>query len=173
MTEFTYQVDRINDNLYFIGEVDIESVNELTQELHKLEKDKSNSTDKTVNLYITSDGGDLRQGLKLYDILQSSSLELTIYASGWVGSAATYSLFTKHKTVMYKNSYLLFHELTNSHFLNYSNVKAAITLCDIEMDAIVRIYNTKNNAITKEWLVVDKYLTADEALEMKIVDEVI
>lgn len=173
MCEFTYQLDKINDNLYFIGKVNIKSVNELHQELHKLEKEKSNNTDKTVKLFVTSSGGDVYQGLKLVDILQNTTLELIIYFSGFVGSAATYAAFTKHKVKAYKNTILGFHELSDNTNHRYSNVVASMHCSNILMDKIVAIYNTKSDVITKEWLIIDKFLTADEALEMKIVDEVI
>lgn len=170
MPEFIYQVNTVNNNLYFIGEINIQSVNDLLQQLHKLEANKNNTS---ANLYITSDGGCTRQGLKLFDILQNTELELTIYAIGFISSAATVSLFTKHKTIMYTNSILAFHELFNSQNQRYSNAKASLSLCDILMDKIISIYSNKNSDLNKEWLIIDKYLTAEEALEMKIVDEVI
>ena len=170
MTEFTYQVNKVDNNLYFIGEVNIESVDQLTQQLYKLETNKNNTS---ANLYITSNGGSCTDGLSAYDILQTTTLKLTVYIKGFVGSAATLFAFTKHKTVMYKNSVLAFHELFNSHSHRYSNAKASFDYSTILMQQYLAIYNIKTNLISKEWLVVDKYLTADKALDMKIVDEVI
>lgn len=171
MTEFTYQVDRINDNLYFIGEINIESVNQLTQELHKLEADKNNST---ANLYVTSDGGSCTNALKFYDLLQKSNLTITIHILGLVASSATIFAFTKHRTVMSKHSSLLFHELwTDGHLSQVSAARSHLGHSELLIEQFLNIYKTKTNKITRETLVVDKYLTADEALEMKIVDEVI
>lgn len=171
MTEFKYQVDKINDNLYFIGEVDIEAANSLTQELHKLEADRNNNT---FNLYITSDGGSCTNALKFYDLLQKSNLTITIYILGLVASSATIFAFTKHRTVMSKHSSLLFHELwTDGHLSQLSNARSHLGHSELLIQQFLNIYKNKTDKITKETLVVDKYLTADEALEMKIVDEVI
>lgn len=170
MCNFTYRVDIVDSNLYFIGEINIESVNEILQKLHILEKDSDNIT---ANLYLTSDGGVTTEGLKLFDILQNSRLQLTIYVVGQVSSAATLAVFTRHKTKMYKNAILGFHELNYSHDYTYSNAKSAIDFCDKLMCKMINIYSSKNKIITKEWLVLDKFIDAREALELSIIDEVV
>lgn len=166
---FVYQVDKIDNNLYLIGEINTQSVNELHQHINKAEKD-SNIT--SLNFYITSDGGHTSEGLKLYDILQNTRLNITIYVSGFVASAATFLLFTKHKIVMYKNAALSFHELYHWSDNTFSNCKTRIEYSEKLMDKIVSIYQSKSLEITKEWLITDKYLDANEAFEMKIIDEV-
>lgn len=170
MCNFVYKVDKIGSNLYFIGEVNTESVNEILQKLHILEKDENYFA---ANLYLTSEGGDVKEGLKLFDVLQNSGLRLTIYVTGFVSSAATLAAFTRHTTRMYKNAVLGFHELSNSHDHKYSNAKASIDLCDKLMCKMVNIYTDKNKIMTKEWLVVDKFIDANEALELSIIDEVV
>lgn len=167
-----YKVTTINNTIYFIGEIDIESTNDLIQELHKLEDSKCNNVDKNIKLYITSDGGSASEGLRIHDILNTTNLNITIYISGFVGSAATLFAFTKHKVIMYKHSVLAFHELSNSHNHKYSNAKASLYYADILMNNLLNIYNTKMN-IELDWLVTDKYLTSKECLELGIVDEVI
>lgn len=166
---FVYQLDKIDSNLYFIGLINIESVNEIHKEINKIESDSNNTT---LNFYITSDGGSAVEGLKLYDIFQSSRLDITIYVSSWVGSAATHILFTKHKVVMYKNATLIFHEIYDNISSKFSNSQSALQYSQKLMDKILSIYNNKTQEITKDWLVNDKYIDANEALEMKIIDEV-
>ena len=161
--------DVVGNNLYLIGDINSYSINEVQQAINKLESDKNNTT---LNFYLTSEGGDVFEGLKLYDLLQATKLDVTIYISSFVGSAATLPLFSKHKVIMYKNSILGFHELTHYSDKRYSNSKASIELTDRLMDKIITIYNTKTQEITREWLVIDRYLDSDEALRLNIVDEV-
>jgi len=169
-TSFVYQVDKIDNNLYLIGEINMESINELHQHINKIERDNNITS---LNFYITSDGGSVSEGLKLFDILQSSRLNITIYATGFVASAGTIPLFTRHKTVMYKNTMLVFHELRHWSDDSLSNVTARLNMAERLLDKIMTIYNSKTSEITKEWLIVDKYLDSEQALAMKIVDEVI
>lgn len=169
MTNFLYRVNKIDDNLYLIGEINMQSVNELHQHINQVEKD---SNINHLNLYLTSDGGSVSEGLKLFDILQSSRIGFTIYATGFVASAATLLLFTKHKTVIYKNTMLAFHELRQWSDGSFSNVTARLNMAEKLLDKVVSIYNSKTSEITKEWLIVDKYLDSEQALSMKIVDEV-
>jgi ATP-dependent protease ClpP protease subunit len=164
---FVYQVDRIDNNLYLVGEINPQSVNELHQQINKMEKDNNITS---FNFYITSDGGHTFEGLKLYDILQNTRLDIIIYVLGFVASAATFLLFTKHKVIMYKNATLSFHELYHWSDNTFSNCKARIGYSERLMDKLVVIYQSKSPQITKEWLITDKYLDASEALEMKIVD---
>jgi len=165
------KAERIDNNLYFIGEITPESINDLLKEIHKLEKDKNNTT---LNFYLSSDGGSAFEGLKLHDILNSTRLNVTIYITSFVGSAATMCLFTtRHKVVMYRNAILGFHEVSWYSDQRFSNSKSYAELNDKLLSKIVEIYNNRTPEITREWLVVDKYLDADEALEMKIIDEII
>lgn len=166
---FVYQVDKIDSNLYFIGEINTQSVNEIHQYIHKAEKDNNITS---INFYITSDGGHTSEGLKLYDIFQNTRLNITIYVTGFVASAATFLLFSKHKVVMYKNAALSFHELYHWSDNKFSNCKTRIDYSEKLMDKLVAIYQSKSKEITREWLVTDKYLDADKALEMKIIDEI-
>ena len=164
-----YKFDVVDNSFYFISDINSYSVNEVQQAIHKLEKNKNITS---LNFYLTSEGGDVFEGLKLYDILQATRLDVTIHISSFVGSAATIALFSRHKVVMCKNSILGFHELSHYSDKRYSNSKANISLTDKLMDKIIAIYNTKTQEITREWLVVDKYLDSNEALEMKIIDEI-
>lgn len=168
-----YQLTVVDTRVYFVGGLDKFSVDHLTREFHKLEDIKTNNTNKLIKFYITSGGGTSISGLELYDLLTNINLDLSIYLKGKVGSAASLTAFTKHKTLMYKNAFLAFHELTNSHEEKYSNAKADIDCATKLMNKYISIYNTKVSEINYEWLVVDKYLTSQEALEMKIVDEVV
>jgi len=167
---FVYQVDKIDNNLYLIGVINIQSVNEIHQHINKTEKDNNITF---LNFYITSDGGSVSEGLKLYDILNSSRLNITIYATGFIASSATLPLFTRHKVVMQRNATLVFHELRHWSDDSFSNVTARLNMAEKLLDKILAIYNSKTPEITREWLVVDKYLDAEEALEMKIIDDII
>lgn len=166
---FIYQVDKIDNNLYLIGEINMQSVNEVHKHINKTETDHNITS---LNFYITSEGGHTSEGLKLYDILQNTRLDITVYVTGFVASAATFLLFTKHKIVMYKNAALSFHELYHWSDNTFSNCKTRIGYSEKLMDKIVIIYQSKSKEITKEWLVTDKYLDANEAFEMKIIDEI-
>lgn len=68
---------------------------------------------------------------------------------------------------------LVFHELRHWSDDSLSNVTARLNMVERLLDKIMTIYNTKTSEITKEWLIVDKYLDSEEALAMKIIDEVI
>ena len=73
-----YKVTTVNNTIYFIGEIDLKSVDELVRQLHKLEDNKKDSTDKNIKLYVTSCGGSTTEGLKIYDILNTINLDITI-----------------------------------------------------------------------------------------------
>src|SRR4028119_939139 len=138
---FVYQVDKIDNNLYLIGEINIQSVNDIHKHINKAEKDNNITA---LNFYITSEGGHTSEGFKLYDILQNTRLNITIYITGFVASAATFLLFTKHKIVMYKNAALAFHELYHWSDNNFSNCKARSGYSDKLMDRLVAIYQSKS-----------------------------
>jgi ATP-dependent protease ClpP protease subunit len=50
-----YKFDVIDNNFYFIGDINDYSINEVQQAFNKLER---NANTTSINFYLTSDGGD-------------------------------------------------------------------------------------------------------------------
>ena len=168
--EYNYDYD---SELYFSGEISLVSAHYLSRKLKEIEKDKEPFVDKTLNLHLTSDGGCVSSGLKLYDAIASSTLDITVIAEGMVASAATFMMFAK-KAKMTRHAFLLLHEINFGFFLSHSNVKAHLEHVDKLTTAIIAIYNKKiNPPIVRELIYPDWIIDSTKALELGIVDEVI
>lgn len=167
-------VEYESGNLYFSGAIDMESAHTLATFLRQVEQEKAELADKTVNLYLTSDGGSLHDALKLHDIMKNSPLNIIVTAEGWVASSATLLLCAAKKARITKHSYLLLHEFNSSSATNYSNLEGYMKHLDHLMTSVLGIYNSKlKEPISKEHICRDWFLGAYEALDLGLVDEVV
>lgn len=65
MSEFN--IDIIDNNLYFTGDIQPDSYHRFTTVLYGLENRYSSSVNKSVNLHLFSDGGRVDSGLAIHD----------------------------------------------------------------------------------------------------------
>ena len=120
---------------------------------------------------INSSGGDVFAALAIVDTLKNSPRDITIRVKGLCASAATLLLCTGKKVIAAQNSLFLLHAPST---LVYERVDAAklkemaTTLEKIE-GQLKAIYSARVKDID---LSQEKWLTADEALAMGLIDEI-
>lgn len=169
-----FLIEHDSGNLYFNGVVCWESAHEFAKLFKRVEQEKRDLEDKSVNIFVTSDGGSLNDALKLHDIIKASPLDVIVTAEGWVASSATLLLCAAKTARITKHSYLLVHEFHSSVQTNYSNIEGYTRYLDNLMELVMGIYNSKlKEPIPRENLFRDWFLGAYEALTIGLVDEVI
>src|SRR5688572_19520877 len=134
-----FLVDYDSGHLYFNGVVCRESAHYLEMLLRQVEQEKEELQDKTVNLFITSDGGSLNDALKLHDIIKASPLNIIVTAEGWVASSATLLLCAAKKARITKHTCLLVHQFHSSVDTNYSNLEGYMKYLDKLMAVVLVI----------------------------------
>ena len=130
-----------------------------------------------INLMINSSGGDIHEMMGIIDYINSLNVKVNTICRGKAFSAAAVILTTGSGTRMIsRNSTLMFHQASTMIEGKLNNVAATIEFVNqIEND----IYNilagkTKQDAAWwKNSMKTDLYLTADKALELGIVDQII
>lgn len=134
--------------------------------------------DKDINLYINSPGGVISAGLAIYDTMQFIQPEVSTICVGMTASMATVILCAgaKGKRYALANSTVHLHQAVGG---------AQGQAADIEIAAreIMRLQDTLRNIIAKhtgqpmEKIIHDTdrdfYLNAEQAVEYKIVDEIL
>lgn len=113
-------VDKLDNNIYFYGEVNQHSLRTFTKCLHAITRrlkslaPGSDPTGFTINVFIHSMGGDVYCGLALYDTVRASEIPVTGIVQGAAASAATLLLMGCAKRLMHPSSYLLIHQISSS-----------------------------------------------------------
>lgn len=165
-------VKRQDSNLYFTGDIDETSAYRFMYLLHEIEKSKSDYVDKTCNLYLTSNGGSCTSGLLMYDALRSSSLDITVIASGFIASSATIVILGSDKRKCTANTNFLVHSLSTCVSGTLAYVKSNVAHSEMLFQQFVDIYS-KHTKITKDMMQQETFLSAKQALDLQLVTEVL
>ncbi len=134
--------------------------------------------DQEVNLYINSPGGLVDQTLAVYDTMQFMGSEVATYCIGQAASGAAVILMagTKGKRYILPNAKVMLHQ-------PYGGITGQAEDVRIQAEEVLRDKARLNNIIAKctgrdaklvsEDTERDYYMTAEEALEYGIVDEIL
>lgn len=157
------------------GVIDNESANSIIAQLLFLanEDDK-----KDISIYINSPGGEISAGLAIYDTIQYIKPDVQTICVGLAASMAAFLLAsgTKGKRYALKNSEVMIHQPLGGVSGQASDIKIAA-------DHIIKIKEKMNKELSKltgksyEQICADtdrdNYMSAEEAKEYGIIDEVL
>jgi ATP-dependent Clp protease protease subunit len=160
-------------------EIDDTLVENVIMQIYKFNEEDENipvEKRKPIKIYLNSCGGYIDIGLCLCNVIKQSKTPVYIYALGRALSMAALILMAGHKRYAYPFTSILIHDGSTmaadsmSKFLDAADYYKNIT-------EIIKQYILENTKITPEFL--DKnyrkemYLTAQEALELGIIDEIL
>lgn len=132
----------------------------IVKELRKLEVDQ-------VNVHINSYGGDVSEGLAIYNVLKNSKAKVTTYCEGFACSAASVIFMAGDERVMNDASLLMIHNAWSyasgdaNEFRKKADDLEKITQASINA-YMNRIWITEEEL--KEKMNVETWITAEEAL---------
>lgn len=164
-------VERVDNNIYFTGHIDTVSCHNFIKLLHEIEKDRRDLNDKSCTLYLNSDGGLCTASLLMYDALRSSSLDITVVALGFVASSATIVMLGSDKRMCTTNTTFLVHSIYSYINGALPYVKSNVAYSEMLFSKFVDIYS-KHTKVTKEMLQEETFLSAKQALDLQLVNEV-
>ena len=131
--------------------------------------------DATIELHVNSYGGEVKEGVAIYNLLMQHKARKTGYVDAFACSAATLPLFACDKVIMGLGTYMLIHNMWMNVSGNAEELRAAADQLDQLMTANRQIYLSKMNCTEEELIELmnqEKYLTPDECLEYGICDEI-
>ena len=182
--ERTSQGDRIHnpytklfeERIIFLGvQIDDVSANDVMAQLLTLE---SMDPDRDIQLYINSPGGSFTALTAIYDTMQFIRPEVQTICMGQAASAAAVLLAAgaKGKRIALPNSRILIHQPSSEAGGQASDIEIAAREI-LRMRELLEQMLAKHTGRTEEQVRLDierdKILTADEAVEYGLIDEVI
>lgn len=137
------------------------------------------NSDKPLTVIFSSPGGNVLDGLALYDYLihlRSNGLEVHTYALGQAASMGGVLLQAGNKRIIGKNSWILIHEVSRGAIGSMSELEDVVEFTKRIQDVLADIL-TSRSSMTKDelkdkWKKNDWWISAAEALELGFVDEV-
>lgn len=169
----------LENSIHFLtGEIDQESVDKCIKWITYENLDTR--SEKILTLYINSTGGDLYSAFALIDVIKNSEHPVRTIAIGAVMSAAFLiaASGTKGQRFAARNVSYMCHQFTENVDAKYHDIKAAMKgneMCNDMMVAVLKEATGLAPSVIKKKLLPasDVYLTAEEAVELKIADHIL
>lgn len=131
-----------------------------------------------INLYVNSFGGYVYEAMAIRNQLKRHLAHVTAYVDGFAASAASFILTGCDEVKMYSNTMQMIHNAINGAYGNSKDLRKAADDLDRIMEGNRQAYLEKSNGkLTEEKLMelldAETYLTAKEAFEYGLCDEII
>ena len=134
-----------------------------------------NQATTPVIIRLNSPGGDVFEGIAIYNLLKDSERDITVEVTGVAASAASIIAMGANRLVMCKGSSLMIHEASTWAIGNKADIQKTLNALETIDSSIISIYVEKtglDDATLNDYLVNETWFTADEAVEVGFADEV-
>lgn len=155
-------------NLFIFGEItswkwldnDVSAI-DIANELNSLDVD-------TINVYINSYGGEVAEGLAIYNTLKAHKAKIKTYCSGFACSIASIIFMAGDERIMYNSSMLMIHNPWSRAVGNSKELRKTADDLDKTTQALINAYMSCINITEeelKELLDNESYILPSEALD--------
>ena len=165
----------MNRNVFLQGTIDSDMANQFLSQLLYLEQE----SEEPVTIYINSHGGEVNEGLVIYDAIQGSNLEINMICTGMAASMAAILLAGGQKGNRYilEHSKVMIHEplLANGvggSATSIKNISESILETRKIVNGILAEHTGKSIEEINEATSFDNYMNAKEAIEFGICDAI-
>lgn len=155
---------------------DWERVESTTSQRYFVENLADAKAGDTVNLYINSMGGSVKEALGIYQALRRCPATVTAYIDGFAASAASVIAMAAEKVVMPRNTTMMVHNAAWAVYGNSAALRKSADDLDIINAAMLQSYVTKaGDKLTIEKLEEltdgETWLSADDCILYGLADE--
>lgn len=136
----------------------------------------SNKNASIIDIYINSAGGDVFEGIGIYNILKRNRAYKRVYVDGFACSIASVIAMAGNQVYMPKSSMMMIHNCWTMVCGNANDLRKMADDLDKMNELSVKAYMTKFNGTEKELqklLDGETYLNADECLEKGLCTKVV
>ncbi|MEP7169188.1 MAG: head maturation protease, ClpP-related [Bacteroidota bacterium] len=167
------QSDKIPEVLLYgyIGNYQQNNSKNFVSDFKKLE-----ATSKTINVRINSGGGDVFEGITIFNCLKNSTSVIHVFIDGLCASIASIIAMSGKRINMSKHSHFMAHRITgNVNGDAHQIAETANLMLELE-NSLVEIYSSRTGISKEEiqntWMQTgkEKWLNAGEALALKLID---
>jgi ATP-dependent Clp protease protease subunit len=173
-----YHINLSTKTTWITGEIDEEQADRLSKNLSILD---SNQNNKPITIILDSSGGEVNQGLRMYNLICNCTNVVRIIVEGKAESMASIILQAGDERIMFADSHLMLHIGTEAFAEDHpENVKRWKAKAEIDTKRTEDIYlsriKEKKKKFTrnqlKEMLNFDTILSPKEAMELGLVDRI-
>lgn len=161
--------------IYLNGEIDASLAKEIINKLMKLDM----CNHKDITLYINSPGGEVREGLAIYDVMNMIKSDIKTIGIGRCASMASILLIngTKGKRYILPNAEVMIHEVSSMCIGKIGEMQDKIKCTKRLNNRLYRIIAKNTKRSFKEIKEItnnkDNWMNANEALKYGFVDNIL
>jgi ATP-dependent Clp endopeptidase proteolytic subunit ClpP len=139
---------------------------------------KLEATHNQINVRINSGGGDVFEGITIYNTLKNSTATVYVYVDGIAASMASVIALGGSKIFMSKYAQLMIHKVSGNANGDAEKLRETANLMDELENALSAIYAERTGLsienVQSDWMQrgKDNWFNADAALKNKLVDEI-
>jgi len=130
----------------------------------------------TIELHVNSYGGDVKEGIAIYNLLKQHGAYKVCYVDGFAYSIASVICLACDKVIMGLGTSMLLHNMSMYTYGNAEMLRKCADDLDVLMESNRQIYMARGKNLTEEELIqmMDKetYLTPEQCLEYGFCDEI-
>ena len=130
----------------------------------------------SIELHVNSYGGDVKEGIAIYNLLKQHGAQKTCYVDGFAYSIASVICLACDKIIMGLGTSMLVHNMSMYVYGNADMLRKCADDLDVLMESNRKIYMARAKNLTEEELtaMMDKetYLTPEQCLEYGFCDEI-
>ncbi len=150
------------------GDITSYPYNESDVSSYSLSKQLDKINAKTIEVYINSYGGEVAEGLAIYNALKRHKAKVITYVDGFACSIASVIAMAGDERYMYNTSLLMIHNAWAFAAGNANDMRKMADDLDIMTSSIIKAYHERCNmdeADIKALLDAETWLTAEDALD--------
>lgn len=132
-------------------------------------------TAPAIELHISSPGGEVFDGIALYNALRAHSARVTVHVDGLAASIASVIAMAGDRIVMAPHSQMMIHDAMTVAVGNAADMREAADHLDRQSENIAGIYAERAGGTVRQWrsrMVAESWYYAAEAVEAGLADEV-
>jgi len=175
--EITYQFDITDSVVYLVGEIDGFTLLDMMTRIRTILKNRADEDAQPINMIINSEGGCVYEMLAIVDYMNSLPVPVNTICRGKAFSAAALILASGTGTrYASKHSSIMFHQSSAWLQGKQSDIKASIHhVSEIDKTSNV-LLSDKTTLSAEEWEQAqrtDYWLSSQQALDIKVIDQII
>lgn len=128
-----------------------------------------------VLIRLNSGGGDVFEGIEIYNYLKKHTSHITVEVTGYAASAATFILSGADKVIMNTGTSVMIHEASTYAWGNKQEIQKTLNALETIDGSIISIYSERTNQSKEQletWMKEETWFTAEEAVQYGFADEI-
>ncbi|HFC9227350.1 TPA: head maturation protease, ClpP-related [Enterococcus faecium] len=131
-------------------------------------RDSLDTVTDDIVIKLNSPGGDVFEGIEIYNYLKDHPSNITVEVTGLAASAATFIVAGANDVIMNVGTSLMIHEASTFAWGNKQDIQKTLNALETIDGSILAIYSDKTGQSVdklREWMNEEKWFTADEAVK--------